>query len=183
MMRTGADEAAAPKYSHVERERRFLVDRARLPALRDAHVLIEDRYLIGTRCRLRRMTDSVSGATAWKLAKKYEADDPLARPMVNAYLTVKEYAVFATLPARGIVKRRHRLVDDGTVFGIDVFEDGLAGLVLAEAEADDAASLVAIRPPVWAVCDVSTDPRFQGGELALLDCAEAATFVRLVSGR
>ncbi|OWK31886.1 hypothetical protein [Sphingomonas mucosissima] len=67
MMRTGADEARSPKYSHIERERRWLIDPARLPALPSAHLLIEDHYISGTRMRLRRMTDSASGQVALKL--------------------------------------------------------------------------------------------------------------------
>ena len=65
MMRSGADEAAAPKYAHVERERRWLIDPARLPALSAEYVLIEDRYLSGTRMRLRRMTDCADGVGAF----------------------------------------------------------------------------------------------------------------------
>lgn len=63
-MRTGDDEAASPKYAHIERERRFLVDSGRLPPLDRARaaVRIEDRYIDGTRLRLRRMTDVTSGA-------------------------------------------------------------------------------------------------------------------------
>lgn len=169
MMRTGADEARSPKYSHVERERRFLVDATRLPELPREHVLIEDRYLIGTRFRLRRMTDSATGTVALKLAKKYDSADVLARPMVNAYLSEAEYRTFAVLPARLVRKRRHAVDADGWTFGVDVFEGALAGLVLAEIEAADAHILNAVRQPGWAVHDVSLDPRFQGGALAALD--------------
>lgn len=177
MMRTGADEAAAPKYSHVERERRFLVERALLPALPPAHVLIEDRYITGTRVRLRRMTDSASGEIAYKLAKKYEADDPLARAMVNAYLTAAEYEVFAALPAALIVKRRHALPMGGSEFAVDVFSQRLEGLVLAEIEAGDADALAAIPIPPWAAREVSHDARYQGGALAALDRAAAALLI------
>ena len=172
-MRTGADEAAEPKYSHVERERRFRVDPSLLPSLPPEHVLIEDAYLTGTRFRLRRMTDSASGEVALKLAKKYEADDPLARAMVNAYLTAEEYAVFARLPGRTIVKRRYPVAVEGAEFGVDVFAGDLEGLVLAEIEAPDAATLAAVPVPAWALFEVSRDPRFQGGSLAMLGRAGA----------
>lgn len=176
-MRTGADEAAAPKYSHVERERRFRVDPALLPLLSADHVLIEDRYIAGTRFRLRRMTDSASSEIAYKLAKKYEADDPLARAMVNAYLTAEEYALFATLPGRPIVKRRYPMAVDRAEFGVDLFAGDLDGLVLAEIEAPDAAALAAIPVPSWTTCEVSHDPRYQGGALAVLDRAEALALI------
>ena len=164
-MRTAADEAAAPKYSHVERERRFLVDPARLPPLPAACVLIEDGYITGTRLRLRRMTDSATGEVALKLAKKYQSADPRARPMTNAYLPEAEHAIFALLEARPVTKRRYPV--DG--FGIDVFEGALAGLLLAEQEAPDAATLAALATPDWAIREVTGDPRYDGGALARLE--------------
>lgn len=168
-MRTGADEERSPKYSHIERERRFLVDADKLPPLPDPPVLIEDRYIVGTRFRLRRMTDEADGAVALKLAKKYTASNPVARPMVNAYLSAAEYDVFLALPAKPIVKRRYDLRSRGLSFGIDRFEGALAGLILAEIDGADDAWLAAIDMPDWAVRDVSHDPAFEGGRLADLD--------------
>lgn len=87
-MRGIDEDLRSPKYALVERERRFLVDRAALPPMPKAHVLIEERYLAGTRFWVRRMTEALTDVRALKLAKKYEADDPTARPMVNAYTSV-----------------------------------------------------------------------------------------------
>ena len=137
--------------------------------MRASAVLIEDRYITGTRFRLRRMTDEETGIVALKLAKKYETSDPTARPMVNAYITAEEYAVFEALPARVIVKRRYELTVGTDLFGIDRFEGSLTGLTLAEVDGTDDASLAAICRPDWAICDVSHDAAFQGGALALLD--------------
>ena len=173
-MRTGADGARPPKYSLVERERRWLVDPAALPPLPHRHVLVEDRYLTGTRLRLRRMTDSGGDSVTFKLAKKYEAADPAARPMVNAYLDDAEFAVFAGLPASAVRKRR--FVVDG--FSVDLFEGGLAPLVLAEREAADAPALAALRPPPWVRREVTHDPRFQGGALARLDAEGILALLR-----
>ncbi|MFM9827864.1 MAG: hypothetical protein ACKVOB_03845 [Sphingomonas sp.] len=167
MIRAAGGGAAAPKYAHVERERRWLVDPARRPALAGLPpVLIDDRYFTGTRLRLRRMTDA-SGACALKLTKKYDAADPLARPIVTAYLTEAEYAVFAALPAAILVKRRYALVDSGVRFSLDVFGGGLAPLELCEIEWADDAGLRALQPPDWAVREVSSDPRYQGSALAM----------------
>jgi len=171
-MRTAADEAVSPKYSAIERERRFLVDPARRPALAGLpHVLIEDRYLTGTRMRLRRMTDSATGEVALKFAKKYESDDPLARPMVNAYLDAAEYAALALLPSRTLSKRRYQLVVDRGTIAVDQFLGALAGLELAEFDAATDAALRVFVPPAWAARDVSHDPFFQGGHLATLGAA------------
>jgi hypothetical protein len=57
--------------------------------------LIEDRYLDGTRMRLRRMSRPELNETKWKLTKKYECEDPSARPIVSSYLTESEYRVLA----------------------------------------------------------------------------------------
>jgi hypothetical protein len=70
MLRGLDEELVAHKYAHVERERRFLVDPARRPDLADApYILIEDRYIEGTRLRLRAMTDSVSGRVVLKIGR------------------------------------------------------------------------------------------------------------------
>jgi len=166
MMRTAAEEAAAPKYAHVERERRWRVDPAARPGLAGrASVLIEDRYLVGTRLRLRRMTDA-AGAVSLKLTKKYDCADPLARPIVTAYLTEAEYAVLAALPARALAKRRFGVMSGGATFSLDQFAGALAGLELAEIEWADDAGLRALPAPPWTLGEVSHDPRYQGGALA-----------------
>ena len=150
MLRGLDEELVAHKYAHVERERRFLVDLLRRPSLDGCRsIRIEDLYITGTRCRLRRMTDSVGGRVVLKLSKKYDVPDPLARPLVTTYLTTEEYALFAALP----------------------------GLELAEIEQSDAASLDAVQVPEWARSEVTYDPNFQGGTLALLDRSSAQIFV------
>ena len=168
MMRAAADEAAAPKYAHVERERRWLVDPARLGDLSTLpSIRIEDRYLRGTRLRLRRMTDSDTGAEALKLTKKYEVGDPLARPIVTIYLSPAEYEVLRAAEAAVVIKRRYAVAEHAAQFSVDRFEADLSGLVLAEIEGASAAALRAIAPPSWAAREVSADPRYQGGALAL----------------
>lgn len=162
--RDGAAAPVVPKYALIERERRWRVDPARRPALTDDGVLIEDRYITGTRLRLRRMASAAG--MIHKLTKKYPSADSLARPIVTAYLDAEEYAVFAALAAAPLVKRRHPVTADGLRFSVDRFEGPLAGLELAEIERPDAASLIAIAPPAWLTHDVSHDPRYDGASLA-----------------
>lgn len=163
-MRSVEDETRAPKYAHIERERRWLVDPARAAALdlRDP-IVIRDRYISGTRMRLREMR--MGSNTVWKLTKKYECADPLARPIVTAYLGAEEYDVLAALPAAMIEKTRFRCTTGRHDYSIDRFEGTLAGLMLAELEIEDAAVLRALPDPEWALGDVSADPRYQGGNL------------------
>jgi CYTH domain-containing protein len=167
MMRSAVDEALLPKYAAYERERRWLVDPALRPSLDDLpHVLIEDSYLTATRLRIRRMTDSIAQAQSLKLTKKYETDDPLARPIVTAYLSKAEYDVLATLTARTLAKRRYAVPTASGTFSIDIFLGDLAGLELVEIEWPDDAGLRALSPPAWAIREVSGDVRYQGGSLA-----------------
>jgi CYTH domain-containing protein len=166
-MRGAADEARAPKYAHVERERRWLVDPERRPAVDGLRsIRIEDRYLTAMRFRLRRMTDGDTGAQVLKLTKKYEAADPLARPIVTAYLSEAEYDVFKGLDGFVVEKRRYAVAEGGLAFSLDIFAGALSGLELAEIEWPDDAGLRAITPPAWAICEVSAEARYQGGSLA-----------------
>ena len=166
-MRNAATEAANPKYAFVERERRWLIDPARRPSLEGLReMLIEDRYLTGTRCRLRRVTEVATGETTAKLTRKYDAPDPLARPIVTAYLDDAEHALFATLPALALTKRRSAVVLDGVTWSVDRYEGALAGLETAEIEWPDDTGLRALIAPPWFGRDVSADPRYQGASLA-----------------
>lgn len=160
-------EMGEPKYARFELERRWLVDTAKRPAPDDAYkTLIEDRYIDGTRMRLRRMSRPDLGETKWKLTKKYECEDPSARPIVTTYLTRSEYELLRVLPARELVKLRHHLEFGGLWWSLDLFEGALAGLELIEAEASDKATLAALVPPPWATKEVTHDPRYQCGSLA-----------------
>ena len=156
------------KYAQIELERRWLL--ATLPdALHNSqeYQLIEDRYLSGTPLRLRRMTDANGAVTGLKLTQKYQAADQpaYATTITNFYLDEASYALLKTLPAKVLVKRRYKLVDGRFQFSIDQFRGPLDGLVLAEIEQPDIASLLAIPHPTFARREVTEDPRFTGGEL------------------
>jgi len=157
-------ETGDPKYARTEFERRWLVDKAARPSLEGAcKTLIEDRYIDGTRMRLRRMSRPDLGETKWKLTKKYECEDASARPIVTSYLTGAEYELLCALPARALVKTRHHLEIDAHWWSLDLFASGLE---LIESEAADAEALAALVPPPWATKEVTHDPRYQGGSLA-----------------
>ena len=160
-------EMGEPKYARIERERRWLVDTAARPALPDAWVTqIDDRYLAGTRMRLRRMERTDLGETKWKLTKKYECADPSARPIVSVYLTEPEYGLLRSLPAHELVKRRLHFTHRGQLWSLDVFAGALAGLELVECEAPDEAALTRLQPPEWVLREITDLPHWQGGALA-----------------
>jgi hypothetical protein len=166
----GVLNAAAPdgkelKYARPERERRFLF-RA-LPEGRAIRVArIEDRYLLGTRIRLRKATEraDVDGEVErilYKLTQKVPGPGGAPGLITTIYLDRAEYDLVARLPARSLRKTRLSIPP----LGVDVFEDALSGLVLGEAEFADDESMTRFRPPAKAVAEVTDDPRLTGGQL------------------
>ena len=153
-----------PKYSLAEFERRWLV--AAIPAELGPGRLIEDRYLDGTRLRVRRETDAGAAPGVWKLARKYGATARGVEPMTNLYLTADEYALLATLPGASVVKRRRPLWADGVRFVIDRFEGALAGRCIAELERPTSAALWAVAPPIWCGREITGDAAYGGASLA-----------------
>lgn len=162
------------KYARIEWERRFLVDRFPLDANVTAERKIVDLYIEGTTVRLRKQTDSV-GNSLFKLTQKQPRTEGGAqqRLITTMYLTGPEYDVFANLPARVLTKTRHSVPP----FGVDVFEGGLAGLVMAEAEFDSAAEATGLTLPPFIVHEVSNDVRFTGGRLATASRDEVARWL------
>jgi CYTH domain-containing protein len=151
------------KYARFERERRFLL--AKPLALDEAvrTVRIVDRYVRGTRIRLRQMLDASASVApvAYKLTQKVPAADGGPGLITTMYLSSAEYVVFAAVPADELRKTRYSIPP----FGVDVFDDALAGLTLAEVEFESDAAMRAFVAPA-AVAEVTRDQRFTGGRLA-----------------
>jgi hypothetical protein len=142
---------------------------------------ISDRYLDGTHLRLRRMEPMFDGGgTIWKIGKKQapHAPDFTRTTITTIYLTAEEYAAFSALPAHGLQKTRHRLVEDGRPIAVDVFDGALRGLVLAEVGYATEEEMTAARMlPTWVSREVSDDPRFTGAALAALEPHDAARLI------
>lgn len=154
----------AGKYARVERERRFLLEAPPAPSSVTVTRVITDRYLPGTRLRLRRSESRDGGAAELKLTQKIPAGRPGAVQglITTTYLSRAEYDLLASLPAAVLTKTRLSVPP----LGVDVFDGPLTGLVLAEAEfADDEESL-AFEPPAECAAEVTDDIRFTGGSLA-----------------
>ncbi len=148
------------KYGRIERERRWLL-RA-LPSIEwDRSVACVDRYLTGTRLRLRQMTEA-DGSVVYKLARKLPPQTPGVGVMGNLYLAPNEYQLLVDLPAAVVEKQMYFAGD----WRVDVFDGALEGLVTAEIECDDAEQLAVLQPPFSVVRDVTADPLFSGATLA-----------------
>ena len=160
-------DADIPKYARHEFERRWLVDRHARPQLNGAFVTnIRDRYIRGTRMRLRRMERRDLGEIQFKLTRKYEADDASARPITSFYLTAGEHDLLLGLPADEVVKRRLHFRHEDRWWSLDLFEGALAGLEIVECEADDADALALLLPPSLVLREVTHLAQWQCGALA-----------------
>src|SRR5262249_15459351 len=124
---------------------------------------ITDRYLPGTRLRLRRIDYLPSGDREFKFTQKVPAGQPgpVQGLITNTYLSAAEYELLATLPAATLCKTRLSVPP----LGIDVFEPPLHGLIMADAEFSTDSEALSFVPPPEVVAEVTNDPRFTGGSL------------------
>jgi len=155
------------KHARPECERRFLL--SAVPAEATAPRAIVDRYLVGTRLRLRRM-DPADGTPVYKFGQKVRPreDDPSVVMITNIYLSAAEYETLAALPADVVEKTRWVVSFGDGLLSVDEFHGRHAGLVLAEASFDDESAMRAFVPPSWCSEEVTADDRYSGGSLALI---------------
>lgn len=151
--------AISLKYAHVERERRFLP--SGVPEGISSTRQVVDRYIDGTRLRLREVTEN--GATTRKLSQKIRlSSGPQEIACTNFYLDEAEWEVLAQLPARILRKTRHLVDRDGIRVAVDVFKDGTI-----VAELDDGKNPSELVPDWLSVLeDVSDDEEWTGSRLA-----------------
>ncbi|GAB7002997.1 hypothetical protein JCM18899A_04680 [Nocardioides sp. AN3] len=143
------------KYARLESERRFLVE-----AIPDGVVRVSDivdRYLDGTRLRLREMT--TDGVTVRKLGQKIRVGDgPGTVAHTTLYLDDGEWAALSALPGRTLRKRRHHVERGGIALAVDAFPDGslVAEIDGGDERPDD--------PPSWleVVREVTDEESFTG---------------------
>jgi CYTH domain-containing protein len=162
------------KYTRRERERRFLL--RELPKGEPARVsLIRDRYVTGTRLRLRHVVEIVEERRTdrRRLTQKIPQDDGTPGLVTTIYLSAREHEALAMLPARGLAKTRFSMPP----FGVDVFEGELQGLILAEIEFDDDDSELSFVAPPFAVAEVTRDVRFTGGRWIATTRAQLAALL------
>jgi len=151
------------KYARVERERRFLLAGPPPAAAVTASRRITDRYLPGTRLRLRRVDNPDNGSCEFKFTQKVPAGRPgfVQGLITNTYLSAGEYDLLASLPAEVLSKMRLSVPP----LSIDVFDPPLHGLVMADVEfSTDEAARSFLLPPA-AIAEVTNDARFTGGSL------------------
>lgn len=148
------------KYAVIERERRYLV--ARIPDGVVATREIEDRYVTGTRLRLREVREA-DGSVTRKLGQKVRLrDDASEVACTNLYLDPAEWAALADLPAQVLRKRRHLVRRDGWTVAVD---EHLDGTLVAEIDDGEEPS-TAVPPWLEVLRDVTRDESWTGAGLA-----------------
>jgi len=155
-----------PKYTGVERERRWLCRSVPRALIRQT-LTIEDLYVAGTRLRLREMRPVGGGPGLLRLSRKADVDDQ-TRLITSIYLPEDEFAILArALTGARLTKIRHRLhAPPGVLMSVDEFQGALSGLILAEAEFQTAEELNAFPTPEFASREVTHEPQYTGGWLA-----------------
>jgi CYTH domain-containing protein len=188
-VRTDAEatpDDAFGRYAKREYERRWLLSSLPpgLDPLRPC-ARITDHYIDGTRFRLRKRVELATGETVWKLTQKFPETSGATNRIVitNCYLNPAEHELFRRLPGRALVKCRWVLEHGRDRYAVDVFEDRLAGLVLAECEYPTSAALRAAGPPPFEAVEVTDQTAFQGGRLAGRAFGEIARLVSATRDR
>src|SRR5215469_9840301 len=153
--------AVSLKYAVVERERRFLV--SKLPEIaHERRRRITDRYVTGTRLRLREVVTE-DGIVTRKLGHKVRlSGGPREIACTSLYLDDAEWDTLCRLPAKTLSKVRHLVTRDGVTVAIDELDDGT---LLAEIEDRDGAP---VPVPNWldVLQDVTDDEKWTGAQLA-----------------
>lgn len=148
-----------------EIERKWLVDEAPEEALSAPSDRIEQGYLTigpdGAETRVRRR-----GERRYLTVK---SGSGLVRDEHEIELSEAQFEALwpATQGAR-LVKRRHVIrAQDGHTIEFDVYEDALAGLMVAEVEFDDPWGAEAFVAPCWFGREVTDDPAYKNQRLAV----------------
>lgn len=161
-------DAAEPlregKYARIERERRFLLNEAPSATAGPTVRRITDRYLTGTRLRLRLVQREDTTANEYTLTQKVPSPRRGGTQglITNTYLNQVEYELLASLPAVIVAKTRISVPP----LGIDMFHGALDGLVMAEAEFSSDTDCHSFIPPTYCLAEVTDDARFTGVRLA-----------------
>lgn len=179
----------------IERERRFLVNCDRLPALTDGD-LIEQGYLVADgniTVRVRRRSPIALAVAAssietdtdlteghWTMTVKAPlgigreqlGEAPLSgseRREVEIALGQEQASELWGICGDQIVSKTRFLIpiDRGLVAEVDIFSGRWAGLMMVEVEFGDRIQMAGFLPPVWFGSEVTSDPRFTNAGLAL----------------
>ena len=154
--------SSTPKYSLPEIERRWLVSGESTTGLTiHRNREIEDKYIIGTRLRLRVVRED-GREVLYKIGKKYEPVVAAAQQVVTTYLTEAEYKALSGLPAHRIVKSRLTVVGGS----LDVYSFPSLPYSIFEVEFTSAREANNYRPPNFVGEEITGNSKYSGFSLA-----------------
>ncbi len=158
------DDAATEPTTTIERERKFLIDAIPVCIDLSDHTEMRQGYLAaGEQASVRVRDAGPKGCTltvkAGGGAERTELEWAIDREQFDAAWPHTE--------GRRVAKVRHRIPLDEHVIELDVFSDGLDGLVLAEVEFGSCEALEGFEPPTWFGREVTDDGRYTNAALAL----------------
>ncbi len=149
----------------VEIERKWLVTEPPPDALAAPSERIEQGYLTigsdGGETRLRRRGDRCSLTV--------KSGSGLVRAEHEIELTDAQFdALWPATEGARLVKRRHEVRGaEGHLIELDVYDDALRGLIVAEVEFDDPGAATAFAVPDWFGSEVTDDPAYKNQRLAV----------------
>jgi adenylate cyclase len=161
--------SAMTQLQHQEIERKFLVQE--LPgdldigpgtALRQGYLAIDLERKLSVRIR--------QGERAVLTIKQGRG---IARTEVELPLSSDQFEVLWPSTVARIDKRRHEIDIDSHSIELDIFNEELAGLVLAEVEFTTLEDAKAFVPPAWFGTDVTEDSRYLNQTLAVQGLPDA----------
>lgn len=149
--------------AHKEIERKFLVTECPSDleighgtALLQGYLSIDPERMLSVRIR--------KATTAVMTIKQGRG---ISRTEVEVPLTSDQFDVLWPLSIARLRKRRHVVEVEGHRIELDIFEDSLAGLQLAEVEFTSIEEAHAFVPPRWFGRDVTEDPLYLNQTLAV----------------
>lgn len=102
------------------------------------------------------------------ITKKVPVDDADSSEQTEETIPLEkeEYEALATCSKKVVAKRRYKVVIEGRMAEVDVFEEQLSGLVEIDFEFDSSAEKAAFIVPDVCLADVTQEEAFAGGYLA-----------------
>ncbi len=150
-----------PKYSLPEIERRWTVDDRVLSDIgSQPKVIIIDKYLSGTRLRLRSM-DGGSGVK-YKLGKKYGDNRNYSESITNIYLSSEEYELLRQSTGVEVTKTRYRIAGGS----LDIYTDDQRPIIFSVEFRSEAEAMI-YQPPEFVLDEVTDNQAYSGYVLAV----------------
>ncbi len=154
----------------TEIERKFLVASSAWESFSQTRIHIRQFYLADHTGRSIRIRIS-DNREAW-LTLKFASPGPGREEYEYPIPVADAQEMLAFGLGRVIAKTRHHVSHGGYLYEVDVFEDELAGLVVAELETPD--RVPSERLPAWLGREVTDDARYYNAQLALAPLPDIA---------